>query len=172
MAGYLLEVARLAGPILVVVPLSTVPNWAREFARWTPQVDAVVYVGDAPSRAVIREFEFKPHASAAAAGRALGVDVVITTFELVLKDAEVPVWVGWLAVGFISTMLVPVHLAVIVFVFVVSFKSTHPPPTTHPPTRTAPALGPLGLPDGRRGASPQERRVRPVQGAHHLALWR
>jgi chromodomain-helicase-DNA-binding protein 1 len=98
MAGYLLEVARLGGPILVVVPLSTVPNWAREFARWTPQVDAVVYVGDAPSRAVIREFEFKPHAGAAAAGRALGVDVVITTFELVLKDAEVRVVVGgwWL----------------------------------------------------------------------------
>ena len=98
MAGYLLEVARLAGPILVVVPLSTVPNWAREFARWTPQVDAVVYVGDAPSRAVIREFEFKPAPGAAAAGRALGVDVVITTFELVLKDAEVRCggWVvGW-----------------------------------------------------------------------------
>jgi len=80
------------------VPLSTVPNWAREFARWTPQVDAVVYVGDAPSRAVIREFEFKPATGAVAAGRALGVDVVITTFELVLKDAEVRAVLGWFMV--------------------------------------------------------------------------
>lgn len=28
----------LRGPFLVVVPLSTVPNWVREFRRWTPQV--------------------------------------------------------------------------------------------------------------------------------------
>ncbi len=29
------------GPFLVVVPLSTVPNWVREFRRWTPQASAV-----------------------------------------------------------------------------------------------------------------------------------
>ena len=42
----------VAGPFLVVVPLSTVPNWIREFRRWLPQCNALVYVGDSTSRKV------------------------------------------------------------------------------------------------------------------------
>lgn len=41
------------GPFLVVVPLSTVPNWVREFRKWLPQLNSIVYVGDAASREVI-----------------------------------------------------------------------------------------------------------------------
>lgn len=51
-AGYLSEVQQIAGPFLVVVPLSTVPNWIREFRKWIPSVNAIVYVGDAQSREV------------------------------------------------------------------------------------------------------------------------
>ena len=51
-AGYLSEVQQLAGPFLVIVPLSTVPNWIREFRKWVPQINAIVYVGDARSREV------------------------------------------------------------------------------------------------------------------------
>lgn len=50
--GYLSEVQGIAGPFLVVVPLSTVPNWIREFRRWLPQLNAIVYVGDTKSREV------------------------------------------------------------------------------------------------------------------------
>ena len=39
--GYLSEVLSIRGPFLVVVPLSTVPNWIREFRRWTPNVSVV-----------------------------------------------------------------------------------------------------------------------------------
>ncbi len=42
----------IPGPFLVVVPLSTVPNWIREFRKWLPQVNALVYVGDSKSREV------------------------------------------------------------------------------------------------------------------------
>ena len=42
----------VGGPFLVVVPLSTVPNWIREFRRWLPQCNALVYVGDTKSREV------------------------------------------------------------------------------------------------------------------------
>ena len=41
-AGYLNLWQHIAGPYLVVVPLSTVPNWIREFRKWLPQVNALV----------------------------------------------------------------------------------------------------------------------------------
>ena len=65
LAGYLSEVLKIAGPFLVVVPLSTVPNWIKEFRKWTPQLNALVYVGDSKSRDVIRNYEFFNHKGAA-----------------------------------------------------------------------------------------------------------
>jgi chromodomain-helicase-DNA-binding protein 1 len=59
MVGYLSEVQQIAGPFLVVVPLSTVPNWIREFRKWIPSVNTIVYVGDAQSREVLRAFEWE-----------------------------------------------------------------------------------------------------------------
>jgi hypothetical protein len=50
--GHLALSQNIAGPYLVVVPLSTVPNWIREFRKWLPQVNALVYVGDSKSREV------------------------------------------------------------------------------------------------------------------------
>ncbi len=57
LAGYLSEVQQIAGPFLVVVPLSTVPNWIREFRKWAPQLNTIVYVGDGQSREVSRGAE-------------------------------------------------------------------------------------------------------------------
>lgn len=71
------------GPSLVVVPLSTIDAWQREFARWTGNLNVVVYVGDAESRAVTRNYEF---------GR---FHVLLTTYELVLKDQAVLSQVKW-----------------------------------------------------------------------------
>ena len=149
-AGYLNLWQHIAGPYLVVVPLSTVPNWIREFRKWLPQVNALVYVGDSKSREVRSSFLLCPflhvrlphcllcvgtckyfdaymwilqffllltrmsatfsmqaiscrHVSGHASlqvirtfefftgkksGRVYKFDVLITTFELVLKDAE------------------------------------------------------------------------------------
>ncbi|CAM8889747.1 unnamed protein product [Rhodiola kirilowii] len=45
-------------PFLVIAPLSTLRNWEREFAKWAPQMNVVMYVGTAQARAVIKEHEF------------------------------------------------------------------------------------------------------------------
>ncbi|CAL8472046.1 g11588 [Coccomyxa elongata] len=90
--GYLALWQQIAGPYLVVVPLSTVPNWIKEFRKWLPQVNALVYVGDSKSREVIRAFEFY---TGKRSGRMYKFDVLITTFELVLKDAAVLSEIKW-----------------------------------------------------------------------------
>ena len=35
---YLVEVKHNSGPFMVIVPLSTLDNWEREFARWSPHL--------------------------------------------------------------------------------------------------------------------------------------
>jgi len=44
-------------PHLIVVPLSTVTNWEREFALWAPHLNVVTLVGNAAARDTIREHE-------------------------------------------------------------------------------------------------------------------
>lgn len=43
---------QIPGPFLVVVPLSTITNWAKEFRKWLPDMNVVVYVGNRASREV------------------------------------------------------------------------------------------------------------------------
>ena len=76
----------------MVVPLSTVPNWIKEFSRWMPQMNVIVYVGDSKSREVARAFEFQSQYASAAAFK---FEVLITTYELVLKDAPILSRIRW-----------------------------------------------------------------------------
>jgi chromodomain-helicase-DNA-binding protein 1 len=48
--SYLFHAHTLYGPFLIVVPLSTMAAWQREFALWGPQLNVVVYLGDVTSR--------------------------------------------------------------------------------------------------------------------------
>ena len=44
------------GPFLVIAPLSTIPNWEREFRTWT-ELNVVVYHGSQASRRTIQLYE-------------------------------------------------------------------------------------------------------------------
>lgn len=48
--SYLFHQHFLYGPFLLVVPLSTLTSWQREFEAWAPEINVVVYIGDLGSR--------------------------------------------------------------------------------------------------------------------------
>jgi hypothetical protein len=88
-----------ASPSLVVVPLSTLEQWAREMARWCPHLNVVQYIGNSKSRELVRQYEWWEGAGApqgggkgvyglSATGEArVKFDVLLTTYEMVLTDS-------------------------------------------------------------------------------------
>jgi len=46
----------IRGPFLIIVPLSTVGNWQREFEAWT-DLNVIVYHGSMASRNMLRQYE-------------------------------------------------------------------------------------------------------------------
>lgn len=75
---YLVESKHLMGPYLVVVPLSTLSNWAMEFQRWAPSLTVITYKGVATARKRIYQTQLSPSAAK--------WNVCITTFDYVIKD--------------------------------------------------------------------------------------
>lgn len=55
--SYLFHQHQLYGPFLVVVPLSTLTSWQREFDIWAPDMNVVVYLGDVSSRKTVSHAE-------------------------------------------------------------------------------------------------------------------
>ncbi|KAE8598858.1 hypothetical protein XENTR_v10016966 [Xenopus tropicalis] len=74
------------GPFLVIAPLSTIPNWEREFRTWT-ELNVVVYHGSQASRKTIQLYEmyFKDPQGKIIKG-AYKFHAIITTFEMILTD--------------------------------------------------------------------------------------
>ncbi|KAK9156146.1 hypothetical protein Sjap_003626 [Stephania japonica] len=77
-------------PCLVLVPLSTMPNWLSEFALWAPNLNVVEYHGCAKARSVIRQYEW--HASDPDGldkkNSSYRFNVLLTTYEMVLADSS------------------------------------------------------------------------------------
>ena len=47
---------KIPGPFLLVVPLITVDAWRREFAKWVPEMNVIVYVGNKRARQRVEEY--------------------------------------------------------------------------------------------------------------------
>nr|CAD2185658.1 unnamed protein product [Meloidogyne enterolobii] len=77
------------GPFLIVVPLSTLGNWEREFNEWAPEINAIVYHGGAVSRKIIRDYEFFYKKVDGRRRNMPKFDALITTYEVVVQEVEV-----------------------------------------------------------------------------------
>eukprot|EP00252_Welwitschia_mirabilis_P022955 TRINITY_DN6373_c0_g1_i2.p1 TRINITY_DN6373_c0_g1~~TRINITY_DN6373_c0_g1_i2.p1 ORF type:complete len:1772 (+),score=448.14 TRINITY_DN6373_c0_g1_i2:174-5489(+) len=90
--GFLQNVQQIMGPFLVVVPLSTITNWAKEFRKWLPDMNVIVYVGNRASREVCQEYEFYTDNKV---GRGIKFNALLTTYEVVLKDKATLSKIKW-----------------------------------------------------------------------------
>lgn len=79
--NYMFHEQKVYGPFLIVVPLSTSENWMMEFKQWAPEMNVICYIGNRQSREMIRAHEFYQQG-----GVKLKFNVLVTTYELVLKD--------------------------------------------------------------------------------------
>ena len=87
--AYLIQYKDNQGPFLVVVPLSTIANWVIEFDKWAPHIRKLVYKGDPPRRKALA------HQIRLSLNENTKLNVVLTTYEYILKDKHIINRVLW-----------------------------------------------------------------------------
>nr|CAH8876431.1 unnamed protein product [Trichobilharzia regenti] len=97
---FLLEIfkANVQGPFLVIVPLSTVGNWQREFENWS-DLNVIIYHGSSVSRSMIQQYEmfYRKRSSGAPRHDVYKFHAVVTTFEVLMNDIEFFGQIHWAA---------------------------------------------------------------------------
>lgn len=74
--GYLRHVCGITGPHLIAVPKSTLDNWNREFAKWTPEVNVLILQGAKEERQRLINERLVDEK----------FDVCITSYEMILRE--------------------------------------------------------------------------------------
>ena len=83
--AYLMEKKSNFGPHLIIVPNAVLVNWRSELSAWLPSVRCVYYVGGREERG--RKF--------AAEVQSLQFNVLVTTYEFIMRDRAKLSKVGW-----------------------------------------------------------------------------
>ncbi|CAF1606035.1 unnamed protein product, partial [Adineta ricciae] len=81
---HLIDYKTNSGPYLIIVPLSTLSNWAAEFQRWAPQVTVLQYKGSPQIRKVLAQTL-----------RANRLNVLLTTYEYIMRDRATLSKIAW-----------------------------------------------------------------------------
>ena len=76
------QFGKVVHPFLIIAPLTTLGHWKREIETWT-DMNCVLYCGTAKDKAVIKEYDMY-----CAGTDVIKPDVVLSSFEHVMKDAE------------------------------------------------------------------------------------
>ena len=93
------------GPFLIVAPLSLIGQWQSEMKSWAPDLNVVLYHGSADARDFLVKNDFfytDQFVSKATANRlrkqhVTKFPILITTYEVVLKDVDVFTKIKWKA---------------------------------------------------------------------------
>lgn len=100
-----LNTTRVRGPFLIVAPLSLVNQWQSEALTWSPDMNVVLYHGSGSARKFLVENEFYyndqfvPKALAQKLKRQhyTKFHLLITTFEIIMKDMNILSRINWKA---------------------------------------------------------------------------
>lgn len=78
-----LKAMNVAGPYLIVTPLSTLANWVNEFKRFTPSINVLLYHGTKEERQhmINRKMQKKKETTA-------DFPVIVTSYEIVMNDRK------------------------------------------------------------------------------------
>lgn len=76
--SHLIEVKGNEGPFLIVVPLTTISNWAMEFDRWAPDIKKMIYKGKKSERPKLAQML-----------KSEKFNVLITTYEYIMLDKAI-----------------------------------------------------------------------------------
>ncbi|KAG2379064.1 hypothetical protein C9374_007702 [Naegleria lovaniensis] len=83
--SYLYEFKNNKGPHLVIVPLSTIDNWALEFEKWCPTLKLVRYGGDKNQRKQVQSTYLKTR----------DFQVLLTQYEYITREKTILKKIPW-----------------------------------------------------------------------------
>jgi chromodomain-helicase-DNA-binding protein 7 len=100
-----LPLTRVRGPFLIVAPLSLIGQWQSEAKSWAPDLNVVLYHGSADARDFLIKQDFfytdqfitKTAAVKLRKQHVTKFHILITTYEVVMKDIDVFTKIKWKA---------------------------------------------------------------------------